>query len=363
MAFKLADFVKETTTSTGTGSIALAGAATGYQAFSAKLSIGDTTTYSIRSVDVTGAPTGEWELVGGTYTGANTLSRDTVLASSNSDAAVSFSAGTKEVYITMPSMRAAWIRERLTADRTYYVRTDGSDSNTGLVNTSGGAFLTIQKAVDTVCNTLSLVGYTVTIQVADGTYTSATALRPLPDYGVVVIQGNVTTPANVLVSVTSGSCFTASFPGVGYTLKGMKLSTTTSGNCIFASNGGIVTIDTIDFGACAGVHIYPSQGGKIVVVGNYTISGGAAVHVQPTFSGTAFVVASKTVTITGTPAFSTAFAVSQFGADAYFSSITFSGSATGPRYLAQYGGRISVNGLTLPGSTAGSVATDGKYYA
>ena len=111
MAFKLADFVKETTTSTGTGPIALAGAATGYQAFSAKLSIGDTTTYSIRAVDVTGAPTGEWELVGGTYTGVNTLSRDTVLASSNSDASVSFSAGTKEVYITMPSMRAAWIRE------------------------------------------------------------------------------------------------------------------------------------------------------------------------------------------------------------------------------------------------------------
>ena len=64
MAFKLADFVKETTTSTGTGSITLAGAETGYQAFSAKLTIGDTTTYSIRAVDGTGAPTGEWELVG-----------------------------------------------------------------------------------------------------------------------------------------------------------------------------------------------------------------------------------------------------------------------------------------------------------
>ena len=124
MAFKLADFVKETTTSTGTGSIALDGAATGYQAFSAKMSIGDTTTYSIRAVDVTGAPTGEWELVGGTYTGVNTLSRDTVLASSNSDAAVSFSAGTKEVYITMPSARASWIRTL--ADRLLQVEQKGS---------------------------------------------------------------------------------------------------------------------------------------------------------------------------------------------------------------------------------------------
>jgi DNA-binding CsgD family transcriptional regulator len=67
-------------------------------------------------------------------------------------------------------------REVLTANRTYYVRTDGSNSNDGLSNTSGGAFLTIQKAIDIVA-ALDLSIYNVTIQVGSGTYTSGAAVN------------------------------------------------------------------------------------------------------------------------------------------------------------------------------------------
>ena len=67
-------------------------------------------------------------------------------------------------------------REALTANRTYYVRTDGSNSNDGLTNSSGGAFLTIQKAIDTAA-TLDLNGHTITVQVGDGTYSESVALR------------------------------------------------------------------------------------------------------------------------------------------------------------------------------------------
>ena len=95
MAFKLADRVKETTTTTGTGNIALGGAITNFETFSANLSNGDTTYYAI--VDNTN---GAFEVGLGTYNSSdNTLSRS-VIASSNSNSAVTLGSGTKEVFIT-----------------------------------------------------------------------------------------------------------------------------------------------------------------------------------------------------------------------------------------------------------------------
>lgn len=89
----------ETTTTTGTGALTLAGAVTGFRAFSAAMSVADTCRYGIEAVDGSGNPTGDWETGFGTYSGANTLTRTTVARSSNSDAAVSFAAGTKRVFM------------------------------------------------------------------------------------------------------------------------------------------------------------------------------------------------------------------------------------------------------------------------
>lgn len=98
MALVLKDRVKETTTTTGTGSVTLLGASTGFQSFSA-IGNSNTTYYTIASQ--TGS---EWEVGVGTYTSAGTtLSRDTVLSSSNSGSLVSFSAGTKDVFVTYPA--------------------------------------------------------------------------------------------------------------------------------------------------------------------------------------------------------------------------------------------------------------------
>ena len=80
MALVLADRVRETTTTTGTGSVTLGGAYTSFQTFSAGIGNGNTTYYTIAN-----SVSGEWEVGLGTYTSAsNTLSRDTVFASSNS---------------------------------------------------------------------------------------------------------------------------------------------------------------------------------------------------------------------------------------------------------------------------------------
>jgi hypothetical protein len=94
----LFDRVKETTTTTGAGTVTLAGAAAGYQSFAA-VGDGNTCFYCIAHQSAS-----EWETGIGTYTASGTtLARTTVLASSNAGAAVNFSAGTKDVFLTMPA--------------------------------------------------------------------------------------------------------------------------------------------------------------------------------------------------------------------------------------------------------------------
>jgi hypothetical protein len=83
MALKIADRVRETTTTTGTGAISLGGAVTNFETFSANLSNSDTTYYAI--VDNTN---GDFEVGLGTYASSgNTLTRTTPISSSNSNSA------------------------------------------------------------------------------------------------------------------------------------------------------------------------------------------------------------------------------------------------------------------------------------
>jgi len=103
MALVLADRVRETSTTAGTGTVTLAGAVVGFQTFAA-IGNGNVTYYTIA-----GQGTSEWEVGIGTYTSSGTtLSRDTILSSSNSGLAVNFSAGTKDVFVVYPSERAVY---------------------------------------------------------------------------------------------------------------------------------------------------------------------------------------------------------------------------------------------------------------
>jgi hypothetical protein len=256
-------------------------------------------------------------------------------------------------------------REKLSAARTYYVRTDGNDSNTGLVNNSGGAFLTIQKAIDVASN-IDNSGYEITIQVADGTYSSGTiTLKSFVGSGGISIVGNTTTPSNCYIdnSATAGNhCFyAASVIGV-WSVSGFKLKPGSSGTALYALGSPTrLNFAAIDF-AAANRHIFSWMGALIAGLGNYSISGSATYHAYVGYS--AILTANGvTVTLSGTPAF-TAFVNAVYLGTVSLGANTYNGSATGTRYLASMNGAISTNsaGATyFPGNASGSTSTGGQY--
>ena len=106
MALVINDRVKESSTTTGTGTFDLAGVATGFEGFVAGIGTGNTTYYTIFNQGTT-----EWEVGRGTVTDAtpDTLARTTVISSSNGDAAVNFTSGTKDVFCTLPASKAVYL--------------------------------------------------------------------------------------------------------------------------------------------------------------------------------------------------------------------------------------------------------------
>jgi hypothetical protein len=143
MAFVLADRVKETTTTTGTGTVTLLGAVTAYQSFSA-IGNANTTYYTIA-----GQTGSEWEVGIGTYTSSGTtLSRDTVLASSNSGSLVNFSSGTKDVWCDYPAKRAVvggegYIENAATINTSSTINTGNNAISGGPVTVASGVSVTV----------------------------------------------------------------------------------------------------------------------------------------------------------------------------------------------------------------------------
>ena len=108
MAFVVADRVRESSTTTGTGPMTLAGAVIGYQSFGTAIGAGNTTYYTISNPGVN-----EWEVGIGTV-GSGTLARTTVLASSTGTSLVSFTAGSKDVFVTYPAEGAVFADNAIT---------------------------------------------------------------------------------------------------------------------------------------------------------------------------------------------------------------------------------------------------------
>lgn len=170
MALVLADRVKETTTTTGTGDISLGGAEANFVAFGTALSDADTTYYAI--VDDVNA---DFEIGIGTYTaGTDTLSRDTILDSTNGGSAVNFSAGTKVVFITYPAEKSVRVGSNvsdLTNDAGYFAGFTSTVTATG-VTASAGEHVHVTASTQTITLPASpSAGERVAVSVGDFTDT------------------------------------------------------------------------------------------------------------------------------------------------------------------------------------------------
>ena len=142
MALVINDRVKETTTTTGTGTVSLGGATTGFETFAAGIGNSNTTYYVIAHQTAN-----EWEVGLGTLDGdSSDLARTTVISSSNSDSAVDFAAGTKDVFCTVPASKLLVedANNDITIGRNLTVTGDltisGDDLTMG-TNTSGAALI------------------------------------------------------------------------------------------------------------------------------------------------------------------------------------------------------------------------------
>lgn len=353
------NLVYETSTTTGTGNFTVV-AVNGKQRLSDAHGTGGTDVfwYFISSRSAV-----EWEVGTGHMSDANTLVRDTVYRSTNSDAAVDFAAGTKDVTNAYPAHYRP--REGLTATRDFYVATTGNDTTGD--GSSGSPWATINHAVQSVL-AMDLNGFSPTINVADGTYARFSVSGPGvgfhsdvggTSFGNLQIIGNTSTPANCVID-GGGS-------GIGiyawYTYVG--ISGFTVQNCaqgLYVDAAAWVDFSSMVFGACSDAHVSAARFGVASAASNYSIVDDANYHWRA--DGGAIYCSSRTITLTGTPAFGANFAASLAGGRIIAASNTFSGAATGSRYYADTNGTIYTGGggaTYFPGNAVGVLATGGVY--
>lgn len=256
-------------------------------------------------------------------------------------------------------------RCRLGAATSLYVATTGSDSNHGL--TTAAPFATIQKAVDVLQDRVDLNGNSITIQVADGSYSAGVVVRaPFIGAGSVSINGNYTTPANCSINSSNGSCFHVQYGAVVH-IGGFMVSTSGSGgHVIFSDTGSTINVTgplVFGQGTAGARHVMANSGAYVYFQVGYTIVAGSSYHWTAQLGGR-ILAPGISIALSGNPAF-TWFATADSLGQLICYGIAFSGAATGMRYISQLNSLIITGGggpTYFPGDSPGS-ATSGGIYA
>lgn len=362
MTIKWFDLVADTSTTTGTGTFTVSGTPPSLRrTLSAVLSVNDEFIGRIEHQSAN-----EWEVGVYTYSAANQFTRSgRILASSNAGAAVNFSAGTKNIAMVLA---ANWgTREVLAANRTYYVRTDGSNSNTGLVNSAGGAFATWQYAVDLVQDTLDFNGFTVTIQAgASGTWTAGATVTGWVGGGALSLIGDASSPvvpSNVVINASATAFATDGF--IPYLYIGGFDIRSSAGYGVNHFGIGYLYLGTNIYGVCASGQIIVYGIGRYCgILSNYTINGDSPCHIR--VSTQAYIYAGAvTVTITGARTFTTFVIADNLGIYEGANTWNVGTSVAGKRFDVFYNAIIAAaSSLThFPGDVAGTISLGGIYWA
>jgi hypothetical protein len=253
-------------------------------------------------------------------------------------------------------------REVLTGNRTYYVRTTGSDSNDGLC--SGAAFLTIMKAIN-VCKTIDFNGYTVTIDVGSGTFygqVTGGVMVGQAGYANLVISGAGSGSTTVTYDGLHEGTFFPDGVGVKYTIQNMTITGTGSGSsgaAVTAFHGAYVRIgadvvigQTGWFGLLAfgpGATVWLDSGITFSADTGYAF--GALTGASLIGNGTqTWALGTRTLTAT---------LYASEGAAIRLNGVSFTGTVTGLQYTVNVNGTINAGGATIPG-TGNSTATGGQ---
>lgn len=245
MALVLKDRVQETSTTTGTGTLTLAGAVTGYQSFSSAIGNGNTTYYGIY---LNGGS--EWEVGLGTV-GAGTLARTTVLASSNAGSLVNFSAGQKSVWCDYPAAKAVY------ADADNKLRVDGN-AYVDFENAAGTTVAAGRMWYDNSTGSwnLGMGGGQITQQVGEEIFIYGKATSAITE-GQVVVKTGAVGASGVITFAPAGTGITDDQTIIGIATENIALN----GFGRVTAFGVVHGIDTSAFTDGATVWYDPATGG------------------------------------------------------------------------------------------------------
>lgn len=256
----------------------------------------------------------------------------------------------------------------LTEDTTYYIRTDGDDSNAGLTNDSAGAFASLTGALTYIANNVDACGHYVTLQIADGTY-----IEPddyiLPMFTGIAALSILGNPANnravKITSSTAGIMFTwFSMVSTIYVSDIEFSNTNPVAAGVFALNAGSqLVLNNIYWGTMGGGYcVWIASCANCELTGIHTVATGPDGDYWGLASDNAFLSLEPgtAMTVSGTPNFAAAFIWVNRGAVFAIEGATLSGAATGTRWVLGSGGIIDtgLGGVTgskdqIPGNSAG----------